>query len=106
MDVMIFPSLYESFRGIIIWNGHYYVYATPEIVQNNYNGKLLHHPIFKPTILNGNCVDTIIQDRYLKHDEFYYGMYEVLLLKQIVTIKFGKKIVHNYLNVNFLQRFG
>jgi glycosyltransferase involved in cell wall biosynthesis len=92
MDVMIFPSFYESFgvvllealsfgMGIITLN----TYATPEIVQNDYNGKLLHHPILKPTILNGkeivNCVDLRIQDfhdRYLKHDEFYYGMYEEL----------------------------
>ena len=92
MDVMIFPSFYESFgvvllealsfgMGIITLN----TYATPEIVQNDYNGKLLHHPILKPTILNGkevvNCVDLRIQDfhdRYLKHNEFYYGMYEEL----------------------------
>lgn len=92
MDVMIFPSFYESFgvvllealsfgMGIITLN----TYATPEIVQNNYNGKLLHHPILKPTTLNCkevvNCVDLRIQDfhdRYLKHDEFYYGMYEEL----------------------------
>ncbi len=92
MDVMIFPSFYESFgvvllealsfgMGIITLN----TYATPEIVKNDYNGKLLHHPILKPTILNGkevvNCVDLRIQDfhdRYLKHDEFYYGMYEEL----------------------------
>lgn len=92
MDVMIFPSFYESFgvvllealsfcMGIITLN----TYATPEIVKNNYNGKLLHHPILKPTILNDkeviNCVDLRIQDfhnRYLKHDEFYYGMYEEL----------------------------
>lgn len=92
MDVMIFPSFYESFgvvllealsfgMGIITLN----TYATPEIVQNDYNGKLLHHPILKPTILNGkeviNCVDLRIKDfhdRYLKHDEFYYGMYEEL----------------------------
>lgn len=89
MDIMIFPSFYESFgvvllealsfgMGIITLN----VYATPEIVKNNYNGKLLHHPILKPTILNGskviNCVDLRIGDfhsRYLKHDEFYYGLY-------------------------------
>ena len=39
----------------------------------------------KDAILNGkeivNCVDLRIQDfhdRYLKHDEFYYGMYEEL----------------------------
>lgn len=92
MDVMVFPSFYESFgvvllealsfgMGIITLN----TYATPEIVKNDYNGKLLHHPILKPTILNGkevvNCVDLRIQDfhdRYLKHDEFYYGMYEEL----------------------------
>lgn len=92
MDVMVFPSFYESFgvvllealsfgMGIITLN----TYATPEIVKNDYNGKLLHHPILKPTILNDkevvNCVDLRIQDfhdRYLKHDEFYYGMYEEL----------------------------
>lgn len=92
MDVMVFPSFYESFgvvllealsfgMGIITLN----TYATPEIVKNNYNGKLLHHPILKPTVLNDkeiiNCVDLRIKDfhdRYLKHDEFYYGMYEEL----------------------------
>lgn len=92
MDIMIFPSLYESFgvvllealsfgMGIITVN----VYATPEIVENDYNGKLLHHPILEPTILNGkevvNCVDLRIKDfhdRYLEHDEFYYGMYKEL----------------------------
>lgn len=92
MDVMVFPSFHESFgvvllealsfgMGIITLN----TYATPEIVKNDYNGKLLHHPILKPTILNGkevvNCVDLRIQDfhdRYLKHDEFYYRMYEEL----------------------------
>ncbi len=92
MDVMIFPSFYESFgvvllealsfgMGIITLN----TYATPEIVKNDYNGKLLHHPILKPIILNGkevvNCVDLRIKDfheRYLKHDEFYFGLYEEL----------------------------
>lgn len=89
MDVMIFPSFYESFgvvllealsfgMGIITLN----TYATHEIVINDYNGRLLHHPILKPTILNGkevvNCVDLRIQDfhnRYLKHNEFYYGLF-------------------------------
>jgi glycosyltransferase involved in cell wall biosynthesis len=92
MDIMVFPSFYESFgvvllealsfgMGIITLN----TYATPEIVRSGYNGKLLHHPILKPTFLNGkeviNCVDLRIQDfhnRYLIHDEFYYGMYEEL----------------------------
>lgn len=114
MDVMIFPSLYESFgvvllealsfgMGIITVN----VYATPEIVQNNYNGKLLHHPIFKPTILNGkeivNCVDTIIQDfhqRYISHGEFYYGLYSEL-------ISAINEATYNYKNwqINSLELF-
>ncbi len=92
MDILIFPSFYESFgvvllealsfgMGIITLN----TYATPEIVKNDYNGKLLHHPILKPSILNCkeliNCVDLRIEDfysRYIKHEEFYYGMYEEL----------------------------
>ena len=94
MDIMIFPSFYESFgvvllealsfgMGIITLN----TYATPEIVQNNFNGKLLHHPILNPTILNGkeviNCVDLRIKgfhERYLKNEEFYYGLYTELKL--------------------------
>jgi glycosyltransferase involved in cell wall biosynthesis len=89
MDVMIFPSFYESLgmvllealsygMGIITMN----TYATPEIVQDGYNGRLLHHPILKPSILNGkevvNCVDLRIQEfynRYLEHNEFYYGLF-------------------------------
>jgi len=92
IDIMIFPSFYESFgvvllealsygMGIITMN----TYATPEIVQDKYNGRLLHHPILKPTILNGqeviNCVDLRIKGfhkRYLKNDEFYYGLYDEL----------------------------
>ena len=92
MDIMVFPSFYESFgvvllealsfgMGIITMN----TYATPEIVQDGYNGRLLHHPILKPTVLNAqeviNCVDLKIagfHDRYLKNDEFYYGLYTEL----------------------------
>lgn len=94
MDIMIFPSLYELF-GVVLLEALSYgmgiitvnVYATPEIVQDGYNGKLLHHPILKPTILNGkeivNCVDLRIKDfheRYLENDEFYYGLYTELKL--------------------------
>lgn len=91
MDIMIFPSFYESFgvvllealsfgMGIITMN----TYATPEIVQDNFNGRLLHHPILHPTILNGkdviNCVDFSrgFHERYLKNTEFYYGLYSEL----------------------------
>lgn len=101
MDIMIFPSLYESF-GVVLLEALSYgmgiitvnVYATPEIVVDNYNGSLLHHPMLKPTILNGkevvNCVDLRIKDfhaRYLKHDEFYYGLYEELKNSVIVASK-------------------
>jgi glycosyltransferase involved in cell wall biosynthesis len=101
MDIMVFPSLYESF-GVVLLEALSYgmgiitvnVYATPEIVVDNYNGRLLHHPILKPTILNGkevvNCVDLRIKDfhsRYLKHDEFYYGLYEELKNSVIVASK-------------------
>ena len=92
MDIMIFPSFYESFgvvllealsygMGIITMN----TYATPEIVKDSYNGKLLHHPILKPTILHSkevvNCVDLRIKgfhERYLENNEFYFGLYDEL----------------------------
>jgi len=92
MDIMIFPSFYESFgvvllealsygMGIITMN----TYATPEIVKDSYNGRLLHHPILKPTILHSkevvNCVDLRIKgfhERYLENNEFYFGLYDEL----------------------------
>jgi glycosyltransferase involved in cell wall biosynthesis len=92
MDIFVMPSFHESFgvvllealsfgMGIITMN----TYATPEIVQDGYNGRLLYHPILKPTVLNAqeviNCVDLKIagfHDRYLKNDEFYYGLYSEL----------------------------
>jgi len=94
MDVMIFPSFYESF-GVVLLEALSYgmaiitlnVYAIPEMVKDGYNGKLLKHPILKPTILNNkeiiNCVDLRIKDfhkRYLENDEFYYGLYNDLKL--------------------------
>jgi glycosyltransferase involved in cell wall biosynthesis len=89
MDVMLFPSLYESF-GVVLLEALSYglaiitvnVYATPEIVKSGYNGKLLHHPILMPVNLNGekviNCVDLRIKgfhQRYLENNEFYFGLY-------------------------------
>jgi len=89
MDIMILASLHESF-GVVLLEALSYgmgliavnVYATPEMVIDNYNGKLLHHPILKPTILSGdeiiNCVDlkiTEFNDKYLANGEFYYGLY-------------------------------
>lgn len=89
MDVMIFPSFQESFgvvllealsfgMGLIATN----TYATPEMIKNNFNGKLLHHPLLSPTVINGNniinTVDSRINDfynRYLQSNEFYYGLY-------------------------------
>lgn len=118
MDIMIFPSFYESFgvvlleslsfgMGIITLN----TYATPEIVENNYNGKLLHHPIIKPTMLNGqeivNCVDLNINNfnsRYLEHNEFYYGMYSELKNAILEATRDYKKWQENSLKL-FNDRF-
>jgi len=92
MDVMLLPSLYESF-GVVLLEALSFgmaiitvnTYATPEIVKEGCNGKLLHHPILKPSDLNGqpviNCVDLRIKEfhqRYLRHDEFYFGLYSEL----------------------------
>ncbi|WP_428737644.1 glycosyltransferase family 4 protein [Sulfurimonas sp.] len=92
-DVLILPSLHESF-GVVLLEALSFglglicidTYATSEIVENNFNGKLLHHPILKPTLLNGekviNCVDIRIKDfskQYLENDQFYYGMYKELI---------------------------
>ena len=89
MDIMAFPSFHESF-GVVLLEALSYgmgiitvnTYATPEIVKDKYNGRLLHHPIIKPILLNNteivNVVDLRIKefyDRYLEHNEFYYGLY-------------------------------
>jgi glycosyltransferase involved in cell wall biosynthesis len=90
MDVMVFPSFYESFGAVILEALSFGLgvisinaYATPEMVVNGYNGALLHHPILKPEILNGkeiiNCVDYHVDDfykKYLNNNEFYYGLYK------------------------------
>lgn len=92
MDIMIFPSLYESF-GVVLLEALSYglaiiavnVYATPEMVKPGYNGVLLHHPILKPVELNNveviNCVDMRIKEfhkLYLENNEFYFGLYREL----------------------------
>ena len=118
MDIMIFPSLYESFGvvllealsfglGIIAVN----TYAVPEIVKNNYNGILLHHPIIKPSLLNGkeiiNCVDLRIEefsDNYLKKGEFYYGLFKELRESIEIAVDNYKIWKENSLNI-FDEKF-
>ena len=92
IDIFIMPSLHESFgvvllealsfgMGIITTN----VYATPEMVKNNFNGRLLHHPFIKPTIYNNREIIDCTQKRigefiksYRNNGEFYYSLYEEL----------------------------
>jgi glycosyltransferase involved in cell wall biosynthesis len=86
------PTLHESFgvvflealsfgMGIIGTN----VYATPEMIIDNYNGKLLHHPFIKPTNYNGVDIIDCTQKRigefnksYRESGEFYYSLYSEL----------------------------
>ena len=92
MDIMIFPSFYESFgvvlleamsfgAGIISTN----TYATPEILKDGINGRLLHHPILRPKMLGKQetivCVEQRAEEfyrKYLQNNEFYYGLYSEL----------------------------
>jgi len=92
MDIFIMPSLHESFgvvllealsfgMGIIATN----VYATPEMIKDNFNGRLLHHPFIKPTIYNNREVIDCTQKRigefmnnYRESQEFYYSLYNEL----------------------------
>ena len=92
MDIMVFPSFHESF-GVVLLEALSYgmgiitvnTYATPEMVKDKYNGKLLHHPIIKPTLLNNTEIVNVVNlrikefyDRYLSYNEFYYGLYKEL----------------------------
>ena len=92
MDIFIMPTLHESFgvvflealsfgMGIIGTN----VYATPEMIIDNYNGKLLHHPFIKPANYNGIDIVDCTQKRigefnkyYRENGEFYYSLYTEL----------------------------
>ena len=92
MDIFIMPTLYESFgvvflealsfgMGIIGTN----VYATSEMIVDNYNGKLLHHPFIKPKEYNEveivNCTQKRIGEfnkSYRDSKEFYYSLYSEL----------------------------
>ncbi|WP_169754227.1 glycosyltransferase family 4 protein [Campylobacter curvus] len=89
MDVMVFPSFYESF-GVVLLEALSFgmglisinTYATPEIINNGYNGVLMHHPIITPSLYNNKdiicCVNLRFEDfydRYMNNNEFYYGLY-------------------------------
>ena len=92
MDVFIMPSFYESFGvvllealsfglGLIATN----VYAVPELLYNEENGILLHHPFLKPENFCGKLIINPVKyhlkefkDLYLKEDFFYYSLYEEL----------------------------
>lgn len=105
MDILVFPSFYESFGvvlleaisfglGVIAVNN----YAIPEMVLNNYNGKLINHPIFPKTNFNGrevvNCVDIRIQDftnKYMRYDKFYYNLFEDLRFSIIEGVKYYRE---------------
>jgi glycosyltransferase involved in cell wall biosynthesis len=89
VDVLVLPSLYESFGvvllealsfglGLIATN----VYAVPELLYNGENGVLLHHPFLKPESLWGkkavNPVKYHISEfskLYLKKEFFHYSLY-------------------------------
>jgi glycosyltransferase involved in cell wall biosynthesis len=105
MDIFIMPSLLESFgvvylealsfgMGIIATK----LYATPEIVIDNVNGKLLHHPFLMPKRYNNYEVLDCIQKRigefnrnYRKNGEFYYSLYQELK-ESIILAKENYKI--------------
>ena len=92
MDVFIMPTLHESF-GVVFLEALSFgmgiigtdVYATPEMIQNDFNGKLLHHPFIKPMVYNGLQVIDCTQKRigefnqnYRENGEFYYSLYQEL----------------------------
>ncbi len=70
-DVLVFPSLHETLgvvalealsfgMGIITTN----LYATPELVKDKINGRLLPHPFIKPTMLDGvSVIDCVTPER-------------------------------------------
>lgn len=92
-DVLVFPSLHETLgvvalealsfgMGIITTN----LYATPELVKDKINGRLLPHPFLKPTLLNGvPVIDCVTPERkefeanYLQDVSLYDTLSENIL---------------------------
>lgn len=84
MDILAFPTLYESFgvvllealsfgMGLIATN----LYATPELVSDAKNGKLLKHPFFEEQEIFGkqmlSCTDIRISELHNKYlDKYKY----------------------------------
>jgi len=84
-DIFVFPSILETL-GVVILEALSFgmgiittdSYATPEMVKNDVNGRLLSHPFLKKTLLNGvptiDCV-TIPRDEFTakyQQDEHFY----------------------------------
>ncbi len=92
-DVLVFPSLHETLgvvalealsfgMGIVTTN----LYATPELVKEKVNGRLLPHPFLSPTLLNGvPVIDCVTPERkefesnYLRGVELYDMLSENIL---------------------------
>lgn len=108
MDVLILPSFHESFGMVLLEAMSFGIaiitidcYATGEMVNDGENGFLLPHPLIRPESFNQvpviNCVDLTItefNDRYLGHNEFYYGLYDNL--KQAISA--------TYENIDVMQK--
>ena len=118
MDIMVFPSFYESF-GVVLLEALSFglgliavnTYAVPEMLKDGYNGILLHHPILKPENLNGKeiikCVDYHLSEfhkKYLNNNEFYYGLYNELKESIDVAVDNYKNWKHNSLEL-FEEKF-
>lgn len=93
-DVFVFPSMLETL-GVVILEALSYgmgiittdSYATPEMVKNGYNGKVLKHPFLNKTKLNGiEVIDCItpprekFQKEFLGDGTIYQSMSDELFL--------------------------
>lgn len=72
-DVFVYPTFFDSF-GVVLLEALSYglgiittnVYATPELVQENLNGKLIPHPILKPKQIADRELVSPIEEHYSK----------------------------------------
>lgn len=117
-DIFVFPSLLETL-GVVILEALSFgmgiiatdLYATPEMVKDGQNGRLLPHPFLEPVQLNGvSTIDCVSQPRaaferkYLQPEPLYEQLIEGI--RSALSDAIGQKNVWQQQSVAlFEERF-
>jgi glycosyltransferase involved in cell wall biosynthesis len=82
-DILVLPSFYESFGMVLLEALSFglgliatHVYATPEIIEDNVNGKLIPHPILAPERMGEKFIICPVHQKFRAFEEHYLNHQE------------------------------